>query len=162
MDDFAENTAQRGEKMPAKKKSGQTYIRMGPDVHTRVAKVAKALDMDINGVLNLCVRLNLPQLEQLVNADQTDDPRKKASVLRLFHALTEFSAALMAASEHVTRGIRDPLGKATIEHFVGVMYDFAEAVRKTPIVTVPQSMPISEPSTEGEQSTQPQERSERP
>jgi hypothetical protein len=51
---------------PRKKPGKQLYIRMDTNIHARVAKTAKALGMDINGLLNLIIRSHLPQYEARV------------------------------------------------------------------------------------------------
>ena len=51
--------------MGARKKSGRLTLRMDPQTHARVDKAARALGMDINGLLNLLIRKNLPELEDL-------------------------------------------------------------------------------------------------
>lgn len=58
--------------MPARKKSGRLTLRMDPAVHARIAKTAKALGMDINGLLNILIRMNLMGYE--VMATYTSDP----------------------------------------------------------------------------------------
>src|SRR5690242_4176693 len=51
--------------MPPRKKSGRITLRMDPDIHRRVEKAGKALGMDINGLLNLIIRTNLPCYESM-------------------------------------------------------------------------------------------------
>ena len=62
----------------AKKKSGRLSLRMDPGIHLRVEKTAKALGLDINGILNLIIRKGLPYYESL--ADLLSDPPKFLSL----------------------------------------------------------------------------------
>lgn len=65
--------------MAKKKKSGNTMLRMSPDVHARVDRAASALGMSMNGLLNLMVRTSLPLYE--MQADMIQDP-KTIKILR--------------------------------------------------------------------------------
>ncbi len=49
--------------MPPRKKSGKITLRMDPQIHASVAKAAKALGMDINGLLNLIIREGIVRYE---------------------------------------------------------------------------------------------------
>ena len=104
-----------------------TYIRLGPDIHERVAKTAKALGMDLNGLLNLIVRTNLHQYELM--AHQARDPKKKDTVQRLLDALGRFSIELVTQADLAERGTGDHLGKAAIQSLIGTMYEFAKTVK---------------------------------
>jgi hypothetical protein len=59
--------------MPPKKKSGRITLRMDPAIHRRVEVAAKALGIDINGLLNLIIRKEVPYYEGLVR--DLADPR---------------------------------------------------------------------------------------
>ncbi|MHB1422128.1 MAG: toxin-antitoxin system HicB family antitoxin [Gemmataceae bacterium] len=75
--------------MAARKKSGKITLRMDPEVHARVAKTAKALGIDLNGLLNLLIRTNLFSYELM--ALQCRDPKGRASVQRRIDQLSQFS-----------------------------------------------------------------------
>lgn len=80
--------------MAAKKKSGRLYIRTDPDVHTRLAKCAKALGVDLNGLVNWILRMELPEYE--ARARYAGDPR----LLRLRRSLDELFCELAAPDPH--------------------------------------------------------------
>jgi hypothetical protein len=52
----------------ATKKSGKITLRMSTNAHERVAKAAKSLGMDLNGMLNWIIYTQIPFYEDLAEA----------------------------------------------------------------------------------------------
>jgi hypothetical protein len=69
--------------MPARKKaekSGRLTLRINPDIHARLDKTARALGLDINGLLNLVILWQLPYFED--QAYQASSPEVQALIPR--------------------------------------------------------------------------------
>ena len=162
--------------MPAKKKSGRLYIRMDPEIHARVARTAKALGTDINGLLNLILRTGLPSYEQM--ALTARDPKHQETVLKSMENVAHLGEGLGSLhqffrnSEEVAR--LSEVSKSLLKHLfpnADSVAKLAEAVlpllqqwlpgikvSMSPRVEGPQAQPAEQPAP-GEEQTTP-ERSE--